>query len=116
MAGQALGAAGEAVVAAVYEQTGWRVVARNWRCREGEVDLIVRRGSTVAFCEVKTRTSDRFGSPAEAVGPAKQQRLRRLASVWLSEHGPVREVRFDVAGVRPHPDGGYSVELLEAAF
>lgn len=116
MAGQALGAAGESVVAAVYEQTGWTIVARNWRCREGEVDLIVRRGGTVVFCEVKTRTSDRYGSPAEAVGPAKQQRLRRLASVWLTEHGPAGEVRFDVAAVRPHPDGTYAVELLESAF
>lgn len=116
MAGHALGAAGEAVVAAVYEQTGWRVVARNWRSREGEIDLIVRRGGTVAFCEVKTRSNDRYGSPAEAVGPVKQRRLRRLAAVWLTEHGRAGQVRFDVAAVRPHPDGGYSVELLESAF
>lgn len=116
MTGRALGAAGEAVVAAVYEHSGWRIVERNWRCREGEIDLIARRGSTVAFCEVKTRTSDRYGSPAEAVGPEKQRRLRGLAVAWLAQHGPVRHLRFDVAAVRPHPDGTFSVELLEAAF
>ena len=85
---QALGTAGEALAAAWYEGQGYEVLARNWRRREGEVDLIVRQGRTVAFCEVKTRTDDTFGTGAEAVVVPKQRRLRRLATRWLSELTP----------------------------
>ena len=62
-----LGAKGEDRAAQWYEDNGYEILERNWRRREGEIDLIVRRGRTVAFCEVKTRTSDRFGSGAESV-------------------------------------------------
>jgi len=113
---QALGTAGEALAAAWYEGQGYEILERNWRRREGEVDLIVRKGRTVAFCEVKTRTDDRFGTGAEAVVVPKQRRLRRLASRWLSELTPASgralvEVRFDVASVT-----GGRVELIEDAF
>ncbi len=109
---QRLGAYGESLVAQWYEQRGYVVLARNWRCREGELDLVLGRGSLVVICEVKTRSSERFGSPFEAVGPAKQRRLRRLGARWLSESCPGRvEVRFDVAGVV-----GRRVEVIEQAF
>ncbi len=116
MAGKRLGAEGEAVAARHYERLGYVVVDRNWRCREGEIDLILRRGGTVVICEVKTRTSDRFGGGAAAVGWEKQRRIRGLASRWLRESGGGgAEVRFDVAVVRS--DGrGYAVEVIEAAF
>ena len=65
---------------------GYEVVARNWRCAEGELDLVVGRPGELVFCEVKTRTSDRFGVPAEAVTIAKQRRLRTLAASFLAEH------------------------------
>ena len=109
---RALGQSGEAAAAAWYEANGYRVVARNWRCAEGEIDLVVRRGPTVVFCEVKTRTSDRFGLPAEAVTPAKQRKVRSAALRWLAEQ-PKRagDLRFDVASVR-----GGVVEIIEAAF
>jgi putative endonuclease len=89
------------------------VVARNWRCREGELDLIVRDGRLYVFCEVKARTSDLFGAPVEAVTRDKQQRLRRLAARWLEHDAPAlaREIRFDVAAVM---DG--RVEVVEGAF
>jgi putative endonuclease len=107
-----LGQTGEAVVAAWYEAEGYDVLARNWRCREGEIDLIAANGRTLVFCEVKARSSDAFGTPAEAVTPAKQARIRRLAARWLSEATVRRAViRFDVAGVR---DG--SVDVCEGAF
>jgi putative endonuclease len=107
-----LGAAGEAAAARWYSARGYEVVARNWRCREGEIDLIVRRGGTVVFCEVKARTSDAFGLPAEAVTRAKQQRLRGLAARWLAEGGvPAAEIRFDVASVLAG-----EVEVIEGAF
>ena len=107
-----LGSDGEAAVASWYEEHGYVVVVRNWRCREGELDLIVRRGRTFVFCEVKTRSSDAFGLPQEAVTRTKQTRIRHLAARWLSEE-EVRAVgiRFDVASVRSG-----AVEVLEGAF
>ncbi len=110
---RALGAEGEAAVAAWYEGRGYEVLARNWRCPTGEIDLVLRRGRTVVFCEVKTRTSDAFGAPQEAVTRAKQTRIRHLAARWLSEGAPVSAVgiRFDVASVL-----GGRVEVLEGAF
>lgn len=107
-----LGADGEALAAAWYEAHGYRVLARNWRCREGEIDLIAHRRRTVVICEVKTRTSDAFGVPAEAVNAAKQRKLRALASSWLDE-APFRptEIRFDVASVLAG-----RLEIIEAAF
>ena len=95
-----LGADGEALAAAWYEAHGYAVLARNWRCREGEIDLIVHRGRAVVICEVKTRTSEAFGVPAEAVTAAKQRKLRALASAWLDE-APFRpsEIRVRRAAV-----------------
>ncbi|HEX7459856.1 MAG TPA: YraN family protein, partial [Acidimicrobiales bacterium] len=85
---RSLGASGEDLAAGWYEDQGYEILERNWRRREGEVDLIVRRRRTVVFVEVKTRTSDAFGTGAEAVLPAKQRRIRRLASRWLAELTP----------------------------
>jgi|SRR5581483_1064994 len=115
-----LGARGEELVAAWYTGRGYTVLARNWRCREGELDLVLSRAGCVVFCEVKTRTGAGFGTPAEAVTGAKQRRLRRLAGRWLGEQraaeaGGFADVRFDVACVtlrRGAPD----LEVIEAAF
>lgn len=108
----ALGRSGEATAAATYRRRGWRILERNWRCDRGEVDLIVERRGVVAFVEVKTRSSLRWGLPAEAVGVKKQSRLRSLALAWLAENPRSgTELRFDVASVH---DG--EVELYEAAF
>lgn len=108
-----LGADGEDVAAHWYRERGYEVLARNWRCREGELDLVLARDGTVVFCEVKTRTNDRYGSPFAAVGHAKQVKLRRLAARWLREEAPFRpdEIRFDVAGVV-----GRHVEVVESAL
>ena len=78
-----VGDAGEDAVSAWYQARGFDVVDRNWRVREGEIDVIARRGSTIVFCEVKTRRGDAYGSPAEAVTARKQARLRTLATLWL---------------------------------
>ncbi len=113
---QVLGAEGETLAAQWYEDNGYEVLERNWRRREGEIDLIVRRGKTVVFCEVKTRSSDRFGSGAEAVLPAKQRRIRRLGARWLSELTPASgrrgvDVRFDVVSITAG-----KIEVIEGAF
>jgi len=109
---RALGISGEEAVAAWYQEQGYRVVDRNWRCRAGELDLVARRGGLVVFCEVKTRTSDAFGLPAEAVTRQKQQRIRVLAARWLEEStSPASEIRFDVASVLAD-----QIEVIQAAF
>lgn len=108
-----LGRAGEALVAAHYTALGYTVLARNWRSgRTGELDLVLGHGDTVVICEVKTRSSTRFGLPAEAVDPRKQRRIRTLAVQYLTEHRVrARIVRFDVASVLAG-----EVEVIEAAF
>ncbi len=111
-----LGAFGEERAARWYEDRGYQVLERNWRRREGELDLVVRKGTTVVFCEVKARTSDRYGTGAEAVVASKQRRIRRLAARWLSEITPAAgrasvEVRFDVVSVT-----GGGLEVVEDAF
>ena len=108
-----LGASGEEAVASWYQARGYAVLARNWRCRDGELDLVLREGRRFVFCEVKTRTTDAFGAPVEAVTRTKQMRVRRLAARWLEEEAPVRprEIRFDVASVL-----GGTIEVVEGAF
>ena len=93
-------------------------MASNWRCPEGELDLVVARVGELVFCEVKTRTSDRFGLPAEAVTLAKQRRLRRWppgssppAPPRRSRRRRPRGIRFDVASVLAG-----EVSVIEAAF
>ena len=109
---QALGAWGEAKVARWYEAHGYEVLDRNWRCARGEIDLVLGRRNEVVIVEVKTRTNDRFGVPALAVGRAKQARLRRLGAAWLAEHHVgFEQVRFDVASVLAG-----EVSVIESAF
>jgi putative endonuclease len=98
-------------------EAGMRVLERNWRCPEGEVDVIARDGDDLVFVEVKTRRGVAFGAPAEAVVAEKVRRLRRLAALWLVEH-PVRarDVRFDVVSVHRPPRGPARVEHLRGAF
>jgi putative endonuclease len=110
---QALGGKGEALAARWYEERGYAVVARNWRVAAGEIDLVVRQGREIVFCEVKTRATTRFGTPAEAVTPAKQRRVRRLAATYLATVASPRpsSIRFDVACVL-----GESVEVITEAF
>jgi putative endonuclease len=114
---RALGTRGEDAVARWYEARGYSVLDRNWRVREGELDLVLRHGRTLVFCEVKTRRGDAFGSPFDAVTTSKQRRLRTLALRWLTEH-EVRGValRFDVAAVRAAPDSRLLIEVRTGAF
>ena len=112
-----LGVAGEDAVAQWYEAAGYDVLDRNWRCREGELALVVIRDAPLVFCEVKTRASTRFGAPFEAVTATKQRRLRNLALRWLADHGTHRRtLRFDVASVTRTPTDDLTIEVLEGAF
>ena len=98
-----LGAMGEALAVDHLTRMGLRIVARNWRCRYGELDIIARDDatSTVVFVEVKTRTGDGYGGLAHAVTPRKVLRLRRLAGLWLAgQDQRCAGIRIDVVGVR----------------
>jgi putative endonuclease len=107
-----LGGAGEDRAAAWYAAAGYDVLSRNWRCDIGEIDLVCRLGATVVVCEVKTRRSLSHGTPAEAVTPSKQARLRRLAARWLAATGAqCAQVRFDVVAVT-----GDELEVLMGAW
>ena len=110
------GRAGEDATAELYRRRGYRVVARNWRCPLGELDLVVQERGTLVFCEVKTRTGTAFGGGYEAVTWSKRRRLRRLADAFLQQGEPRHDrVRFDVASVWLGTRGA-DVELFEDAF
>ena len=115
---RALGDEGEDLVARWYADAGYRVLDRNWRCREGELDVIVARGPVLVFCEVKTRRGTAFGSPAEAVTATKQRRIRGLAMRWLDAHpeARTRTLRFDVASVLAARGVPPVIDVIEAAF
>lgn len=107
-----LGNRGERLAATWYKQRGYEVLATNWRCRSGELDLVLAKAGEIVFCEVKTRSSRRFGHPVEAVTYAKQRRIRGLAMQWLEATGTRRRgLRFDVATVE-----GLSVEVWPGVF
>lgn len=111
-----LGIYGENVAVAHLVAAGLTILDRNWRCEIGEIDIVARDGSTLVVCEVKTRSSNRFGVPLEGVTPRKAARLRRLAARWLLDQSvrpdAVRpdEVRIDLVGVLRSDRGAAHVE------
>ena len=108
---RALGEYGERLAERHLVALGMVVLDRNWRCAAGELDLVLRDGDVLVACEVKTRTSVDYGTPHEAVGPAKLDRLLRLATCWQAEHGlAVPDVRIDLVAVLRPRRGPSSVE------
>jgi putative endonuclease len=113
----AVGSYGERVAARTVVAAGMLILDRNWRCAEGELDIIALDGTTIVFCEVKTRRGNGFGTPAEAVNHLKVRRLRTLAACWLAAHPGIRgEIRFDVLSVLVPLRGAAQVEHIKAAF
>ncbi len=104
-----LGRQGEDCAARYLTDAGYRVLARNWRCPQGEIDLVTSMGDEIVFVEVKTRSSTRFGHPFEAITVPKLARLRRLAAAWCEEAHETRglrrgsRIRIDVVGVIAAP-------------
>jgi len=95
-----LGQRGEDIAAAHLQQQGYEVLARNWRCPAGELDVVAREGQTLAFVEVRTRRGDRFGTPEQSITPAKQAKLVELAQTYLQEKDLTDENwRIDVVAV-----------------
>lgn len=114
--GQALGDYGERIAADRLVSAGMTILDRNWRCPEGEIDIVARDGDVLVVCEVKTRRGNGFGGPLEAITPVKAQRLRRLAACWLRAHD-VRpaEIRIDAIGVLRPDRGPAEVDHLRGA-
>lgn len=107
-----LGRRGEDAAADYLVRLGWTILDRNWRCREGELDIVAHDGLRHVVCEVKTRGSARFGDPLEAITTQKAERLRRLAWRWASAHGVSGgAVRVDVLGLLSEGDD-FSIDHL----
>jgi putative endonuclease len=106
-----LGRQGEQLAAEYLQQAGMRILDRNWRCAEGELDIVAVERRVLVACEVKTRSGLGFGSPLEAVSRRKQARLRRLAICWVNAHGVLfDEVRVDVIGLLRDRAGHFTIE------
>jgi putative endonuclease len=109
-----LGERGETIAARHLTRLGMVLLDRNWRCDAGEIDLVLRDGTVLVICEVKTRSSLDFGYPLEAVTPVKADRLRRLAARWLRAHeAHPDDVRIDMVGVLAVPGRPVEVEHVE---
>ena len=114
--GQALGDYGERIAAAHLIAAGMTILDRNWRCPEGEIDIVARDRDVLVVCEVKTRRGIAFGAPLEAISPTKAHRLRRLAACWLRAHDVhPEEIRIDVVGVLRPERGPAEVDHVRGA-
>ncbi|WP_158888968.1 YraN family protein [Amycolatopsis anabasis] len=112
-----LGRVGEHFAARHLESLGLVILSKNWRCREGELDLVATDGTTLVVCEVKTRSVPGFGDPAEAVTEAKSARIRRVAGQWLrSFHVGWCRIRFDVIAVSMPPGSPARLRHIPGAF
>jgi putative endonuclease len=112
-----LGRRGEDLAAKHLIDSGFLVIDRNWRCPQGEIDLIATIGDETVFVEVKTRSSLAYGNPLEAVTASKLARLRRLAAAWCEAHpGTHDRVRIDVIGIVAPTHGLIEIEHLERVF
>lgn len=110
-----LGEWGEDLAASYLEDNNWTVRTRNYETPFGECDLIVTKDDVLAFVEVKTRRTKKFGPPEEAITPTKQNHLRNIAKYYLQENEPDRQCRFDVVAIQ-FLDGNTSIRHLKGAF
>lgn len=114
---RAIGAYGEERAAQHLVGLGMTLLERNWRCSEGEIDLVLRDGATLVVCEVKTRTSEAAGTPHEAVTDAKLARLKRLGERWAAERGVRPDgIRIDLVAVLRPRRGPARVEHVRGLF
>ena len=112
MAGVSKGAAGEVLAARFLRGKGYTLLASNYRCRQGEIDIIAADKQYIVFAEVKTRRSDSLYAPREAVTAAKQRRLLMTAAMYLGHHQTTLQPRFDVIEVITAPDDAMRVEEI----
>jgi putative endonuclease len=110
-----VGAFGEATIATYLQSREFEIIERNWRIKEGEIDLIaVDADGVIHFVEVKTRSSLAFGDPLEAIDRSKARRLQRLSLAWLATHHHFGSEYFiDVAAVLLAVDGSHTIDYRE---
>ncbi len=114
---QHLGQNGEEIAAALLGENGYRILARNYRCKCGEIDIIAKQGDTLVFLEVKTRTGMAYGSPSAAVTLKKQRQISRTAQYYLAVHNLFdAPARFDVVSVIITPHQLPRIEIIANAF
>jgi putative endonuclease len=107
----ALGRQGEQLAAEQLERSGLKILDRNWRCQDGELDIVAVDGRTLVICEVKTRSDTRYGTPLEAISARKHSRLRRLAVRWVMVHGVLYdEIRIDIVAILRVGPGEFSID------
>ena len=112
-----LGRQGEDLAADYLVEQGYSIIERNWRCRQGEIDVVAERDGITVFVEVKTRSGLRYGHPFEAITIAKLARLRRLAAAWCeSADSRRRQIRIDAIGVVAPPREQVTIEHLVGIF
>ena len=112
-----LGKLGENLACEELRRRGYAILERRYRTRSGELDIVARDGQTVVFIEVKTRSSDRYGVPAEAITSQKRRRLQRMAMDYLSRER-LHDVpcRFDVVGITLVPGDHQRIEVIAGAL
>ena len=112
-----LGRRGEELAAHCLVNAGMSIVDRNWRCSQGEIDIVARDGAELVFVEVKTRSSLAFGHPLEAITVTKLARLRRLAAAWCDVHpDPYSAIRIDALAVIAPFRGRPEIEHLARVY
>jgi putative endonuclease len=110
------GRQGEDIAVEHLRKKGYMILERNFRCPFGEMDIVARQADVIAFVEVRSRRSAGFGGPVESVGLVKQKKLSRIALCYIQKHRlEGRKARFDVLGIRIHPDG-HDIEMVQDAF
>jgi len=113
---QAVGALGEKLAAGFLRKRGYHIIETNYRCPAGEIDIIARQGETLVFIEVRTKSSQEFGSPEESITSAKKARLRALAAHYGQTHDNLPSQRIDVVSVELDKKGRVSrIEIIENA-
>ncbi|MDX1940811.1 MAG: YraN family protein [Saprospiraceae bacterium] len=110
------GKAGEQIAKTFLESKGYRILEANWRYRKAEIDLIAKDGETLIFTEVKTRSTDLFGKPEEAITPRKERLLADAASAYMEQIGHDWTIRFDVISIIYYNEQHYQIEHFQDAF
>jgi len=111
-----IGKRGETLAISFLKKNGYRIIESNFRCRYGEIDIVAQDGKTVAFIEVKTKTSNRFGSPTQAIDSRKQRQVSKTALAYISQKRLTNySARFDVVGINIKGSNS-EIELIKNAF
>ncbi len=113
-----LGDKGEVLAIQFLKSQGYKIMQRNYRVKLGEIDIIARENDQICFVEVKTRSSERLGSPFEAISSSKQRKMSQVASYYLNSHYAHQEIkaRFDVVSILFDESGNEEIDLCKDAF